>query len=89
MIATKFTNKKVYTCENSKVIADVAKKLFREMDYHLIEVIPKKSTDIKIVENLPKKVDVLILKYLLLNLLVKEFAKQSKMLRTGYLKKMD
>ena len=27
MIATKFTNKKVYTCENSKVIADVAKKI--------------------------------------------------------------
>ena len=61
MIATKFTNNKVYTCENSDIIADVAKQIISTNGLSSrIEVISKKSTDIKIKENLPKKVDVLI-----------------------------
>lgn len=61
MIATKFTSKKVYTCENSDVIADIAKKIISKNGLSSrIEVIPKKSSEIKIKENLPEKVDVLI-----------------------------
>tara|TARA_B110000483_G_C18173440_1_gene534106 strand:- start:489 stop:2213 length:1725 start_codon:yes stop_codon:yes gene_type:complete len=61
MMAVSNGAEKVITCETSKTIADVAKKIILKNGYEKnINVINKKSTDLIIGEDLPKTADLII-----------------------------
>ena len=61
MIAIESGAKKVVTCESIKTIADNAKKIIHKNGYQKkINVINKKSTEVKIGEDIPRKADLLI-----------------------------
>ena len=61
MMAIESGAKKVVTCESIKTISDNAKKIVHKNGYHKkIDVINKKSTEVKIGEDIPRKADLLI-----------------------------
>ena len=61
MMAIESGAKKVVTCESVKTIADNAKKIIHKNGYQKkINIINKKSTEIKIGEDIPRKADILI-----------------------------
>ena len=61
MMAANFGAENITTCESSETIAKVAKKIIQKNGYgEKISVINKKSTDLIIGEDLPKKADVVV-----------------------------
>ncbi|MED7679542.1 tetratricopeptide repeat protein [Rhodobacteraceae bacterium IMCC15231] len=61
MMAAASGSKQIITCESSKTISEVAKKIISENNYDdVIKVINKKSTELIVGEDLPRKADVII-----------------------------
>jgi predicted RNA methylase len=61
MMAAESGSKQIITCESSKTISQVAKKIISENNYDdVIEVINKKSTELIVGKDLPRKADVII-----------------------------
>ena len=61
MMAAESGSKQIVTCESSKTISQIAKKIISENNYDdVIKVINKKSTELIVGEDLPRRADVII-----------------------------
>jgi len=61
MMAAKLGAKRVTTCEATSIIAEVAKHIVAENGYeNIVKVIPKRSVNVALGEDLPEKADILV-----------------------------